>query len=63
MEKEEKTLLNIGLVLEYYKGKNINDRYKKIITDGIVIDNDCLEVIDEPNEILYIMPLNKKKEK
>lgn len=62
MAKKGKTLLNIKLFLEYYKGENINDSYS-IMTDGIVIDKDCLEVIDNPNELLYITPLNKINKK
>lgn len=57
--KNKKTLLKVDLLLEYYKNKNILDRYRMLLSDRIVIDNECLDILDNPNEMLYITPLNK----
>ena len=59
-EKKSKTLLNIMLELEYYKNNNILDRYITIFdSNRLIIDNTCLDAIDDPNEILYITKLSK----
>ena len=60
MKKDKKTLLRVDLLLEYYKNKNIIDRYRMLITGcRLVIDNDCLDILNNPNEALYITPLSK----
>lgn len=61
MKKDKKTLLKVNLILEYYKNKNKNiiDRYKMLISDRLVIDNECLDILDNANEKLYITPLSK----
>lgn len=51
--KEEKNLLTVKLLLEYYK-KNITDKYR-LVLDRIVLDNDVLNTMER----LYITPLNK----
>ena len=60
--EEEKSLLQAKLYLEYYKNKNILDRYTSVI-ERLVIDNDCLDILENPNEMLYITPLKKIKSK
>lgn len=60
--EEDKTLLKAQLVLVYYKNKNILDRYTSAI-ERLVIDNDCLDILENPNEMLYITPLKKIKSK
>lgn len=60
--EEEKSLLQAKLYLEYYKNKNILDRYSSVI-ERLVIDKDCLDILKNPNEMLYITPLKKIKKK
>lgn len=62
MNDIEIKLLNAKLYLNYYKNNNILDRYATII-EGLVIDNDCLSVLKNPNEKLYITPLSKNVNK
>ncbi len=59
MKKDKKTLLKVNLILEYYKNENIVDRYKMLLSDRLVIDNECLDILDNANEKLYITPLSK----
>lgn len=54
MNDEEKNLLKVQLVLNYYK-KDITDRYMRCI-ENIVLDNDVLNVLDER---VYITTLDK----
>lgn len=54
MNNEEKNLLKVQLVLNYYK-KDITDRYMRCI-ENIVLDNDVLNVLDER---VYITTLDK----
>ena len=54
MNDEEKNLLKVQLVLNYYK-KDITDRYMRCI-ENIVLDNDVLNVFDER---VYITTLDK----
>ena len=56
MNKEKKTLLNIQLLLQYYKNDNILDRYHRIIENGIVFDN---EILDEIQPNIYVVKYNK----
>lgn len=56
MNKEKKTLLNIQLLLQYYKNDNILDRYNRIIESGIVFDN---EILDEIQPNIYVVKYNK----
>lgn len=59
-KKKAKTLLNVTLKLEYYKNNNILDRYITIFDSGrLVIDRDCVDELDNPNERLYITKLSK----
>ena len=54
MNDEEKNLLKVQLVLNYYK-KDITDRYMRCI-ENIALDNDVLNVLDER---VYITTLDK----
>lgn len=54
MNNEEKNLLKVQLVLNYYK-KDITDRYMRCI-ENIVLDNDVLNVLDER---VYITTFDK----
>ena len=54
MNNEEKNLLKVQLVLNYYK-KDITDRYMRCI-ENIVLDNNVLNVFDER---VYITTLDK----
>ena len=56
MNREKKTLLNIQLLLQYYKNDNILDRYHRIIENGIIFDNEILNEI-QPN--IYVVKYNK----
>lgn len=60
--KQKKTLLDAHLLLKYYYGKEITKPYQMLI-DRLVIDNDCLELLDNPNELFYITPLSKINKK
>ena len=56
MNREKKTLLNIQLLLQYYKNDNILDRYHRIIENGIIFDN---EILDEIQPNIYVVKYNK----
>ena len=58
IRKQRKTLLEAHLLLKYYYGKNILEPYQ-ILINRLVIDNECLELLDNPNEMFYITPLSK----
>ena len=59
--KPKKHLLCVEFALYYYKGNNRIKTYR--FAPSIAIDNKCLEIIDNPKEILYITPLSKGKER
>ena len=61
MTKVKKTPLEISVYAQYYK-KDITDRYM-INNKSIVITNDAIDILDKPQEKLYIEPLAKKVEK
>lgn len=62
--KKKRTLLEANLLLKYYYGKKIIEPYYMKV-DRLVIDNDCLDLLDNPEEMFYITPLSKidKKKK
>lgn len=63
MNEEIKEILNIYLIFEYYKNKNIFDRYKVLIDSGrLVIDNECLDILENPKVMLYLTPFKKYKQ-
>jgi hypothetical protein len=58
-----KTLLDMKLLLEYYKNNNILDRYSSGMGFGdgrLILDNDVMNVLDNIEEKIFIEPLNKK---
>lgn len=60
MNEEIKEILNIYLIFEYYKNKNIFDRYKVLLDSGrLVIDNECLDILENPKTMLYLTPFKK----
>lgn len=61
-KRKKKTILEAHLLLRYYYGKNILDRYQSVV-DRIVIDNDCLDLLDNPEEMFCITPLSKINKK
>lgn len=62
MNEEIKEILNIYLIFEYYKNKNIFDRYKVLIDSGrLVIDNECLDILENPKMMLYLTTFGKYK--
>lgn len=60
--KKKRTLLQAQLILKYYYGKNILEPYQMLI-DRLVIDKDCLNLLEEPKEMFYITPLSKVNKK
>lgn len=61
MRKKKKTLLEIKLYAQYYR-KDITDRYA-IVNSSLVVDNDAIDILDKPQEKLYIEPLIKSLRK
>ena len=62
MKKDKRTLLGIHLIAQYYK-KDITDRYFIDREHNIVINNDCIDILCDPRESLYIEPLIKHTER
>ena len=57
----KKTLLEISLYAQYYK-KDITDRYH-IKNDNLIITKEAIDILDKPQEKLYIDTWNKIQEK
>ena len=57
----KKTILEIGLYAQYYK-KDIFDKYM-INNKSLIITNDAIDILDKPQEKLYIEPWTKTIEK
>jgi len=57
----KKTILEISLYAQYYK-KDIADRYM-INNKSLIITNEAIDILDKPQEKLYIEPWTKKIEK
>ena len=57
-----KNLLDYKLVLEYYKDNNPFDRYIRVKEDNIILDNNILNILDNVNEFIYIIPFSKYKD-
>ena len=60
-DRDKKTILEIGLYAQYYK-KDIFDKYM-INNQSLIITNDAIDILDKPQEKLYIEPWTKKIEK
>ena len=56
MNKEEKKVLKITFIYEYYKD-NITERYMRDLSQNVILDNDCLDI--EYLEKIYIIPYKK----
>ena len=57
----KKTILEISLYAQYYK-KDITDKYM-INNKSLIITNEAIDILDKPQEKLYIEPWTKKIEK
>lgn len=57
----KKTILEISLYAQYYR-KDITDRYM-INNKSLIITNDAIDILDKPQEKLYIESWTKKVEK
>ena len=58
-KEEEIHILNVDLQVLYVKD-NIFEQYYAVPSKGrLVIDNDCLDILENPNEMFYLTPLSK----
>lgn len=59
-----KELLEMSLLLQYYKNNNILDRYQTMLDNGrLVLDKEVMNILDNVEERIYIEPLTKSIEK